>query len=72
MMSKLFPDGTVKQYSANIIAENMLRQEDADEYHSQMLEGILEHKKDGRAAEKKDRWIVSKCGKRSTRKTTVG
>ena len=68
----LFPDGAVKQYSANIIAENILRQVDVDGYHSQLLEGILEHKKDSRAVEKKDRWIVSKRGKRSMRKTTVG
>ena len=67
-----FPDGAVKQYSANIIAENILRQVDADRYHSQLLEGILEHKKNSRTVEKKDQWIVSKRSKRSTRKTTVG
>ena len=49
-----FPDGAVKQYSANIIAENALRQVDDNGYHSQLLEGVLEHKKDSRVVEEKD------------------
>ena len=56
----MFPDGTIKPYSANIIAENILNQVDEDGYHRQLLEGILEHSKDGRAADKKDHWTVSK------------
>ena len=51
----LFPDGAVKQHSANVVAEGTLRQVDADGHHSQLLEGVLEHKKDSRAVEKKDR-----------------
>ena len=33
-----FPDGSVKPYSANIIAENILNSVDADGYHSQYLD----------------------------------
>ena len=67
-----FPDGAIKPYSANITAENMLDQVDADGYHRQSLEGILSHSKDKRAVDKKNQWIVSKRGRRSMRQTTVG
>ena len=46
----LFPDGAVKQYSANIIAENMLRQVDVNWHQTQLLEEIHEHKNDSSAA----------------------
>ena len=48
-----FPDGAIKPYSANLIAENILIQVDADGYHRQSLEGILDHSSDNRAVEKK-------------------
>ena len=67
-----FPDGSIKPYSANLIAENILSQVDQDGYHNQMLEGILDHAKDGRAVDQKNQWVVSKRGRRSMRKTTVG
>ena len=38
-----FPDGSIKPYLANIIAENILNNVDAYGYHSQFLEGILDH-----------------------------
>ena len=63
----MFPDGTIKPYSANIIAENILNQVNEDGYHRQLLEGILEHSKDGRAVDKKDQWIVSKRGRHHMR-----
>ena len=55
----MFLDGTIKPYSANIIAENILNQVDEGGYHCELLEGILEHSKDGRAVDTKDQWIVS-------------
>ena len=66
------PDGAIKPYSANIIAENLLMQVYVDVYHSQSLEGILNHSSDNGAVEKKNKWIVSKRGRRSMRKNTVG
>ena len=40
-----FPDGAIKPYAANTIAENILASVYLDGYHSQMLECILDHKK---------------------------
>ena len=37
-----------------------------------MLEAILDHAKDDKAVEQKNQWIVSKRGRRSMSKTTVG
>ena len=67
-----FPDGAIKPYSANLIAENILMQFNADRYHRQSLEGILDNSSDNRAVEKKKKRIVSKRGRRSMRQTTVG
>ena len=49
-----FPDGTVKEYSANIIAENMLTQVDSDGFTMTMMEGIIDHKIDTDVAVSKD------------------
>ena len=67
-----FQDGAIKLYSANLIAENILMQVDADGYHRQSMEGILYHSSDNIAVDKKNKWIVSKCGRRSMRQTTFG
>ena len=52
-----FPDGSIKPYSANIIAENILMQADGDGLHHQLLEGILDHSKDKREIENKDKYL---------------
>ena len=67
-----FPYGAIQTYSANLVAENILTQVDADGYHNKLLEGLLDHYKDKRAVEKKDQWIVTKRGRQSMRQTTVG
>ena len=41
-----FPDGSIKPYSANIIADNILMQADGYGLHHQLLERILDHSKD--------------------------
>ena len=38
-----FPDGAIKTYLTNLIAENILMQVDADGYHHQLLDGIQDH-----------------------------
>jgi hypothetical protein len=68
----MFPDGAVQQYSANIIAENMLSQVDAEGYRYQMVDYIMDHRKDGRAIEKADGYAISKSGKRRPKHTTKG
>ena len=41
-----FPDGQVKEYSANTIAENMLTQVDSDGFTTTLMDGIVDYKKD--------------------------
>ena len=58
-----FTDGSIKPYSENLIAVNILMQADGDGLHYQLLEVILDHSKDKRAIEKKDKYFISKRGK---------
>ena len=68
-----FPDGTIKEYSANIIAENMLTQVESDGFTLTMMEGIIGHHKDETTAIlKEDKYISCPRGTRRLRKTTVG
>ena len=67
-----FPDGSVKPYPANIIAENILNNVDADGYHSQYLDGILEHSVSDSAVSKENMWTVTKRGNRRMRQTNSG
>jgi hypothetical protein len=67
-----FPDGSVKEYAANIIAENMFSQVDPDGYSHNLLEAILDFKRDGNAIDKSDKYITTKSGNRRLRKSTSG
>ena len=61
-----------KEHGANIIAENILNQVDQDGYHSWMLEGILENRKEESAVSMENKWTNIRRCNRSLRKTTVG
>jgi len=39
-----FPDGEVREYGANVIAENMYSQVDPDECRYQLLDDIIDHR----------------------------
>jgi hypothetical protein len=68
-----FPDGQVKEYAANIIAENMLSQVDSEGYSTSLIQGILDYKKDeATAVPKSDKWVVTSRGHRRLRKFTAG
>ena len=67
-----FPDGDVKKYSANIIAENLLAQVDPEGFHTNDLEAILDHKRNGTAVPMSVKYFKTKKYKRTQRKTTVG
>ena len=68
-----FPDGTVKEYSANIIAENMLTQVDSDGFTMTMMEGIIDHKVDTDVAVPiSEMHVVTRRGQQRLRKTTCG
>ena len=68
-----FPDGQVKEYSANIIAENMHRQVDEDGYSRDLMEGIIDYSRDNETAvDLADKYLVTRSGQRRMRKTTKG
>ena len=68
-----FPDGQIKEYAANVIAENMLTQVDADGFSLTMLEAIIDYRKDEAVAvQKADMHVQTRRGQKKQRKTTVG
>ncbi len=67
-----FPDGAIKQYAANVIAENVLNQVDASGHHFQFPSGISHNEKLGNAVSKKNTYITTKRGVCKLRQTTVG
>ena len=67
-----FPDGELKHYSANIIAENILSQVDSSGYHSHGLHGIMDVRRNKNALGSENAFVVSKSGQRKLRQTTMG
>jgi len=67
-----FPDGAVKQYAANVIAENVLSQVDSAGHHYQLLDGIDNHQRLGNAISKANAYVTTKRGVRRLRQTTIG
>ena len=67
-----FPDGAVKQYAANVIAENLLSQVDESGFHSQSLDSISQHERMANAVPKKEGFFTTKRGVRRRRQTTAG
>ena len=66
-----FPDGQVKEYAANIIAENMLI--DSDGMSTTLMEAIEDHQRDDEnAPQHHDKYVQTKNGRRHLRKTTKG
>ena len=68
----MFPDGAIYQYVANIIAESMYSQVDSNGHHTLLLKEITDHRKSTTAISIDDKFIVSKTGRKSLRKTTQG
>ena len=67
-----FPDGAIKQYSANIIVQNMFSHVDEHGHSRTLLNCIVDHKMDGRAVRKKDKYVFTKLSQKRNRQTTVG
>ena len=68
-----FPDGQVKENSANIIAENMLTQVDSDGYSLSLMDSIIDHQRDpSQAIPMEDKHITTKSEQKRLRKTTKG
>ena len=68
-----FPDGQVKEYAANIIAENMLTQVASDGLSTTLMEAIVDHQRDeAKALQHQDKYVQTKNGRCHLRKTTKG
>ena len=68
-----FSDGQIKEYGANIIAENMLTQVDLDGYSLSLMDSIIDHQRDpSKAIPMEDKYIMTKSGQKQLRKTTKG
>ena len=67
-----FPDGEIKEYAANVIAENMYNQVDADGHNSKDLVRIIDYRKDDTAVERSKMHITTKSGNKRIRMTTHG
>ena len=68
----LFQDGTVSQYSANIIAENIYSQVDEEGRRYQILDHISDHRKDRSALKDSEAWTTARNGRKSRHMTTKG
>ena len=62
----------MKQYAANVIAENLLSQVDTNGYHSQDLDKILVHDNMGNALLSKEAYVTTKRVLMKLRQTTIG
>ena len=68
-----FTDGSVREYSANLIAENILVQVDEDGYSLTTINAIIDHKQDPEiVVAKEDGFTTCQRGKRRLRKATIG
>jgi hypothetical protein len=62
----------VREYAANVIAENILQQVDPNGRHSHALDEIVGHKKDGHAVSNDVAFVVTRRGQRKLHHTTKG
>ena len=67
----MFDDGTVKEYSANVIAENLITVSGDESYSNHFLNEIVDHRKDGKSISKDD-GMVTRNGRSIQRKTNKG
>ena len=67
-----FPGGTIKEYAANVIAENLYSQVDTDGRSYMLLDAIIDYKKNENAVSKADKYVTTKSGRRRLRKSTAG
>ena len=67
-----FPDGEIREYGANIIAENMFSQIDNNGHYSTKLNSIITYKRNDKAVHKNDKYFITKRGRKHLRKTTDG
>ena len=67
-----FSDGSTAEYRANVIAENLFSQVDAEGRQYLLLKEIVDHRSDASAIPISDGFTTSKNGNRSPKQTTRG
>jgi hypothetical protein len=67
-----FPEGDIKEYAANIIAENLLNQGDDDGFSITKLQSIVDHRTTNEALHGDDMYALYHQGQKRIRKSTVG
>ena len=67
-----FSNGEIKEYSANLIAQNMYTQIDEHGNSYLLLDSIIDHSKNASAVEMQDKYVVTKSGTKRLRQTTKG
>ena len=65
-------DGTTEEFYANSIAENMFAQVDSEGHEYELLEDIVDHKKDGSAIGIEDGYFTTRSGRKRRKRTTRG
>ena len=63
-----FPDGSIREYRANVISDNMYSQVDSEVFSDSILSGIPDFAKDTTAIQKVYQYIITKSGQRRMRK----
>ena len=67
-----FPDGEVREYAANIIAQNMLSQVDSEGFTITHLKDIIDWRKNDLAVKNSELYCTTKRGRKRMRHTTCG
>ena len=67
-----FSDGTIKEYAANIIAQNLHSILESNGNRKDILDAILDHKTDGNNTSKRNKHLITKSGKKRVLKSTAG
>eukprot|EP00957_Ditylum_brightwellii_P196209 14950317-Ditylum_brightwellii.AAC.1 len=68
-----FPDREVKEYAANVIAENMLTQVNYEGFTTTMMEEIINHDRDeNTAVHIRDKYVKTYLNQRRLQKSTAG
>ena len=67
-----FSDGAIREYAANVIAENMFAQVDTEGHMHTILDGILDFRKSENATPMAKKYVQTSSGQRRMRKSTAG
>ena len=65
-------DGVVREYSANVITQNIYQQVDRNSYSSSTVQCIVDYYRDDTTVLKQNKYVRTRSGQRRLRKTTAG